>query len=612
MQVLSRALLVGLMALPGMGVPMAAQQAVPAPASGDAAQASSAEIAKLQSELAARPGWTEGWWQLSTTAYDADHFEVAAGALQHVVQGAPQMGLAWNLLGLSEFELKHYDEAQTDLARAAQLRNSEDPEVERVAAYHLALLLVRGRAFDRATDLLLTQFSGAPNNQVIYALGLAALHVPLLPAEVDPAQEPFIVRVGTAVAQGKAGLPALATLAAEHADVPYLRNAYGLALVRAGQGAEGERVLRDDARLHAAKASDESLRTRYGLKAAAGTAVGWGDAMQAYAGGDYGKAAAALTAWVSQHPDDGTAWAVLGLSEFGLRQYDSALLHLERGESLGLHGDPRALATAEYTAGCLLLRSGDFDHAAEILTAAHKREPADGRIVDALGLSLLRRGGLPGAGQDEALLHQSGELELLLQDSRYDEAFAGFRALLQRYPSTAHLHYAYGTALIAMSEFDEAAAQMQAELRLSPDDALAYVRLASIAVRQHKPQEALAPGRKAVALAPDSAEAHYLLGRALLETGADAPAITELEAARALNPGSPEVHFSLARAYTRADRAKDAGEERATFLRLSELVQKQRSGPGAKQGAGQGGAVYSGPHEGATLTGAAAGPGAPP
>ncbi len=573
---------------------------------------------------------------MGTMAYDGDQFAIAASALTRVVAAAPQMGVAWNLLGLSEFELKHYGPARSDLQRAAALANSNDPEVERVASYHLALLLIRDGDFDGATTLLLKQFGAAPTAQVSYALGMAALRVPLLPQEVDPAQEALIQSVGSVVAQQGAGLPPFAQLLAQHPDVPLLRDAYALALERAGEppkalpvfrdqvrqvpedavawsaiarieGAEGHASDAKSAQARAAAASrtsgpsaTEAILARYALKSAPLNTGGWAPAMQAYASGQYAAAAQQLTAWVSQHPEDGTAWAVLGLSEFHLDQFDNALLHLQRGESLGLHGDPNAIATAQYTAGVLLLRTGDFDHAGEILTAARKLRPDDEQITYALGLAMLRRQGLPpSAPTDSPLVDAAGQVEALLQDSRYDEAFTAFRSLLQRYPSTPFLHYAYGTALIALSEFDEAGAQMRAELLLSPTSPLPYLRLASIALRQHTPAEALGPARRALQLAPSSAEAHYLLGRALLDTGDHTAAIPELEQARTLNPGSPEVHFSLARAYARADREEAAAKERATFAHLNELSQAQKSGSGQQ--------IYAGPRDGSGLTSATPG-----
>ena len=69
--------------------------------------------------------------------------------------------------------------------------------------------------------------------------------------------------------------------------------------------------------------------------------------MQEYAAGQHRSAVADLKVWLKSHPDNGTGWAVLGLSEFSLRDYDNALIHLSRGESLGLSGSADSLRTAK-------------------------------------------------------------------------------------------------------------------------------------------------------------------------------------------------------------------------------------------------------------------------
>ena len=140
---------------------------------------------------------------------------------------------------------------------------------------------------------------------------------------------------------------------------------------------------------------------------------------------------------------------------------------------------------------------------------------------------------------DAPLIRAAGQIALLLRDSRYDQALTQFRHLLAQYPSAPFLHYACGTALLALSEFPEAAAEMRAEILISPTTELPWIRLASIALRQHQPADALDPARHALALAPQSTEAHYLLGRASLETGDDATALRELETAREAEPRQP-------------------------------------------------------------------------
>ncbi len=298
----------------------------------------------------------------------------------------------------------------------------------------------------------------------------------------------------------------------------------------------------------------------------------WERAMREYASGAYAQAASDLKPWVEAHPNDGTAWAVLGLSEFGLHEYESALLHLQRGNALGLRGSAESVKAARYTAGILLVRAGEFDAAADVLGSVAKQSPGDAKITYALGLALLRRAELPEENaKDAGLVRAAGEIAVLLQDSRYDEAFPKFKLLLNQYPNAPFLHYAYGTALMALSEFDEAANQMRAETAISPKSAMPYVRLASIAVRQHRAADAIVPAKRALALDPGSADAHYLLGRACLDTGDDAAAIRELEQASKLDPGSPEVHFNLARAYARA-KMTDRGSGGTSDVRAVERV----------------------------------------
>ncbi len=110
--------------------------------------------------------------------------------------------------------------ARRDLDRAAALGNTGDAEVEHVAAYHRGLLLIRDGEFAAATALLRETFPGEGNSQVEFALGLAALRVPLLPAEVDPTHEAALREVGHLVAGGTASLPAFAAYNQAHADDP--------------------------------------------------------------------------------------------------------------------------------------------------------------------------------------------------------------------------------------------------------------------------------------------------------------------------------------------------------------------------------------------------------
>ncbi len=550
------------------------------------------------------------------------------------------MGDAWALLGLSEFETRNYVDAQAHLERADSLKNISDAEIQRVIVYHLALLLIHDGAFERASALLLDSFGGETHSsQVNIALGLALLRIQLLPDEVDPSHEALIAEAGSLAARGDQTITVFPAFLEAYPKTPNAHLAYGLALERTGKDQDALKEFRQEtvvspnnplpwleisrlelrrgdtrasqaAATKAAEAGraptsnnsiyamDRSQDKNQGNSGATVTPVAdsniWSRAMNEYAAREYAKAVADLRTFLKQHNDDGTGWAVLGLSEFSLGDHQSALLHLQRGASLGLQGSPESLKLAKYTTGILLLQAGQFDQAGDILRGAARAFPNDEKVRFALGMCLLRRAELPDHTlAAPELINTAGRIEMLLEDSKYDEAFPLFKSLIRRYPSMPFLHYAYGTALMALSEFEEAAVQMKLETAVSPNSELPLLRLASIGLRQHKPSDAAAPAAQAVTLSPESPEAHYLLGRAWLEAGDNAKAINELQQANKLYPDSPEIHFNLARAYAKAKMAAAAATERAAFVRLNELAEREKSQNGDQ--------IYTGPRDPAVV-----------
>lgn len=616
-----------------------------------------AAIRDYQRALELQPDWKEGLWNLGMLLYSTDRFAEAKPAFQKVLEYAPNLGIAWSLLGLSEYETRDYDSALTHLEKA-QVLGIKDDEIARVSNYHLGILWIRAGEFERASNLLLATFgAGMDSQQAKIALGLATLRVPLLPEQLDPSREALVVAAGEAAAAGPDEPNRLSALLRTYPDVPYLHFAYGLAFARNGkpnealeqilaetrispdspvvwtevsrlelhQGGVGEslkaaqkavRVSPEDKDAHeilaqalgaAGKRQQADIQRRFVTPAMAVHSIpeprivafysnanaanktgnttetaqqSWNQAMLEYTAGQYSAASADLKAWLVVTPESGTGWAMLGLCEFELKDFDNALIHLDRGAKLGLTASPESIALARYTYGILLVHAGQFEQAAEVLASAtNAAGPLNSKVEYGLGLALLRRAELPGSGstQQTALTTAAGHIESLLQQSKYDEAFPQFKLLLDRYPATPFLHYAYGTALIALSEFDQAAAQMRAEMAISPSSELPLVRLASIALRQHDVTNAIKWSQQALTLAPNSVDAHYLLGRASLEAGDVTTAMRELETASKLSPASPEIHFNLAKAYARAKMTEKAQYERDTFLRLNQAAESQRN-----------------------------------
>jgi len=636
-------------ASPAADIDLLKQQALDEEQSGKAEDA----IRDYKRAIVQRPDWKEGMWNLGMLEYGSDRFAEAKETFQKVADIAPGMGIAWSLLGLSEFETADYDHALIHLERAQSL-GIRDDDIARVSSYHLGILWVRTGQFDRASNLLLGTFGAdIVSPQAKIALGLATLRVPLLPGQLDPSREALVQAAGEATAAGTGQQAGLAVLVRNNPELPYLHYAYGLSLAAAGKEKEArEQILEEtgispvspvpwielsrlDLRLGAVtdalKAAQEAVRVSpenqdahlvlaqawqsagnaqqaaaekafvatgaagnlapeqrmillYSNAAMkAGTAPEanqqrWDRAMTEYAAGQYPAATIDLKAWLATTPDSGTGWALLGLSEFAMKDFDNALIHLDRGSRLGMSASSESLFLAKYTFGILLVHAGRFEQAAGILSsAADASVPLAQEVEFALGLVLLRRAEFPNSVSpaEKELVTAAGSIESLLLQSQYDKAFPQLKLLLQRYPDTPFLHYANGTALIALSQFDQAAAQMQAEMSISPASELPCVRMASIALRQHDAPAALAWAQRALRLAPNSVDAHYLLGRASLEAGDQASAIGELEIAARLSPSSPEIHFNLAKAYARAKMTEKAQQERDIFSELKKTEESQ-------------------------------------
>jgi tetratricopeptide (TPR) repeat protein len=606
--------------------------------------------------LELQPDWKEGEWNLGMLQYDSNRFAEARSTFQKVVQFAPSLGIAWSLLGLSEYETQNYDDALVHLEKA-QAFGVQDDEIARVSSYHLGVLQVRASEFERASSLLLATFgTGVVSPQAKIALGLAMLRVPLLPEQLDPSREALVLAAGDAATAGNDELVHLAAMLQSYPEIPYLHSAYGLALAQAGKEKEArEQLLAEakispdspivwielslvqlrlgavseslkaaqkavqlaphDKRAHevlaqaweaAGKREQAAVERRFVSHAAtshpapekriallyANTGAGansrpapeankdvWDRALVEFTAGQYAAASADFKASLAVTPDNGNGWALLGICEYELKDFDNSLIHLDRSAKLGLSAKPEYLFLARYTYGVLLVHAGQFDQATEVLAkATGATGPLAAKVEYALGLALLRRAEFPGATppQQVALVTAAGSIAELLEQSDYDKAFPQFKLLLEQYPSEPFLHYAYGTALIALSDFDQAAVQMKAEATISPKSELPCDRLASIALRQRDAATAITWAQRALTLAPDSVDAHYLLGRASLETG-DLPAsIRELELAAKLSPASPEIHFNLAKAYARAKMPEKAQHERDIFSALNE-AQKPKS-----------------------------------
>jgi len=288
----------------------------------------------------------------------------------------------------------------------------------------------------------------------------------------------------------------------------------------------------------------------------------------------YAEGRDAFRRFLAVKPDVGPAWALRGLCEFRLKEYDAALQSLAKGRSLGYRTNTAVQRTAWFHEALLRVRASQFELAVQPLTWLARSEPESPRLVEAAGLMVLRIPKLPAEIPEEKreLVTLAGRAAYAHLAREGKEAKERFLQLIERYPNVPNVHYAYGIFLL-VSDSDAALAELRKEIEIQPDGVYARLDLAFELMRRGEYAAALPPAEEAVKLAPGLFAAHNALGRALAETGELERGIRELEAAARLAPDSPEMHFALARAYAKAGRKAEAERERTTF---SELDGKRR------------------------------------
>jgi tetratricopeptide (TPR) repeat protein len=277
-------------------------------------------------------------------------------------------------------------------------------------------------------------------------------------------------------------------------------------------------------------------------------------------------------------PKNGAAFAFLGLCEFGLEDYDRALQHLLRSRILGV-GDKDLGGVASYHTAIIMTRIEQYEQALQTLgefAAAGNDSP---RVIEAMGIATLRMAMLPNEVPPDRreMVLMAGRGGYMMATRQTAAAGTAFQAMVERYPETPNLHYAYGVFLL-VEQPDKAIEQFKRELALQPNHPASLLQIAHEYLKEKNAEAALPWAKQAVEVAPNSFGSHKALGDALLESGDVEGALRELQIAARLAPDSPSTRLSLARAFQHAGRMDDAAREREEFARLDRLMRTTRSG----------------------------------
>jgi tetratricopeptide (TPR) repeat protein len=285
----------------------------------------------------------------------------------------------------------------------------------------------------------------------------------------------------------------------------------------------------------------------------------------------YAKAAAALQKFIALRPEDGTAHAMLGLSEFELGHDQLALAHIEKGKELGLQKNPDLRHVVFYHEGILLQRKGSFQAAQEALEELCLQAGPNDKAANALGMTMLRSSAkdLPVAGSvDAEVVLRVGRAECLAGEKKYDEARPLFEQAVKEHPDYPNVHYAFGLFLIEVRDVAGAVDQFKQEIANHPENVIARLRIAAVVFKEDS-AAGIPYAEEAVKLDPRSPYGHYILGLLRLDVDDYLKAIPELEIAQKGMPQEPKIYLALGTAYSRSGRKQDAARARATFQRLT-------------------------------------------
>ena len=297
----------------------------------------------------------------------------------------------------------------------------------------------------------------------------------------------------------------------------------------------------------------------------------WALGMINYQHDRYAECRNALNHMVALDATAVPGWAVLGLCDFGDKQYDLAFEHLKKAHMLVPPRTPggQLLDIADYHLALLLTKQGAFEVAQEVLVRVALRVRNNPEMMFASVIASLRIPVLPPdvPAEQHDVVEMAGKAFWDLATQPPEQAEADFKNLTAAYPKFPNVHYFYGTFLAARHP-ELCIPEFLAELRVDPDNIPARVQLSLRYIVEGNSAEALKYAKEAVLRSPDSVGAQLALGEAMRASGDDVHALTAYQAAEKLDPVSPKIRLYLANAYRALGRSEDSRREQAEYSRL--------------------------------------------
>lgn len=155
--------------------------------------------ALYQRGLESNPRWADGWWHLGLLLYDQRKYPETETAIENYMRLKSGSGPAYALMGLCTYHTGKSEESLDDLQLAQTLGLGEDKTLSRAVRYYTSLNMIRKGLFGSALVTLVPFANDHDEGEdVLLALGLAMLRVPVAPEELNPAKKDLVLRAGRA------------------------------------------------------------------------------------------------------------------------------------------------------------------------------------------------------------------------------------------------------------------------------------------------------------------------------------------------------------------------------------------------------------------------------
>lgn len=156
-------------------------------------------IRLFRQALTQQPQWEQGLWYLGTMLYEKEQYADALEVLRRFMTLRPDAGAGWAMVGLSEFQTRQYGKALNHLELAMAHGMGDRKDMVESVFYSVAVLLTRAERYDDSMSMLIAMVkSGQDSKTLVEPIGLAALRLPFLPAEIPADRWEMVRQAGEA------------------------------------------------------------------------------------------------------------------------------------------------------------------------------------------------------------------------------------------------------------------------------------------------------------------------------------------------------------------------------------------------------------------------------